>query len=59
MVKVFWNCINSLMYIFCNNYSEKLSEFHIHDDLYILIGPTTGTSRRPVNRPSVFLKSQT
>ena len=23
------------MYIFCNNYSEKLSEFHIHDDLYI------------------------
>ena len=25
----------------------------------ILIGPTTGTSRRPVNRPSVFLKSQT
>ena len=20
---------------FCNNYSEKLSEFHIHDDLYI------------------------
>ena len=22
------------MYIFCNNYSEKLSEFHIHDDLY-------------------------
>ena len=24
------------MYIFCNNYSEKLSEFHIHDDLYIL-----------------------
>ena len=46
------------MYIFCNNYSEKLSEFHIHDDLYI-IGPTTGTSRRPVNIPSVFLKSQT
>ncbi len=44
------------MYIFCNNYSEKLSEFHIHDDLYI---NTTGTSRRPVNRPSVFLKSQT
>ena len=36
------------MYIFCNNYSEKLSEFHIHDDLYKLIGPTTGTSRRPV-----------
>ena len=36
------------MYIFCNNYSEKLSKFHIHDDLYI--GPTTGTSRRPVNR---------
>ena len=25
----------------------------------ILIGPTTGTSRRPVNRPSVFSKSQT
>ena len=23
------------MYIFCNNYSEKLSEFHIPDDLYI------------------------
>ena len=23
------------MYIFCNNYSENLSEFHIHDDLYI------------------------
>ena len=23
------------MYIFGNNYSEKLSEFHIHDDLYI------------------------
>ena len=23
------------MYIFCKNYSEKLSEFHIHDDLYI------------------------
>ena len=22
------------MYIFCNNYSEKLSEFHIHDDLF-------------------------
>ena len=22
----------------------------------ILIGPTTGTSRRPVNRPSVFFK---
>ncbi len=46
------------MYIFCNNYSEKLSEFHIHDDLYIW--PTTGTSRRPVNRTSVFFsKSQT
>ena len=27
--------MNSLMYIFCNNYFEKLSEFHIHDDLYI------------------------
>ena len=23
------------MYIFCNNYSKQLSEFHIHDDLYI------------------------
>ena len=23
------------MYIFCNNYSKKLSEFYIHDDLYI------------------------
>ena len=44
------------MYIFCNNYSEKLSEFHIHDDC-ILIGPTTGTSRRPVNRTSVFFRN--
>ena len=37
-MKVFWNRINyrkeSNVY-FCNNYSEKLSEFHIHDDLYI------------------------
>ena len=41
------------MYIFLNNYSEKLSEFHIHDDLYI----NTGTSRRPVNRPSVFFRN--
>ena len=23
------------MYIFCNNYSEKLSEFRIHDDFLI------------------------
>ena len=52
IVKVFWNWINSLMYIFCNNYSEKLSEFHIHDDLYSNRA-YTGTSR------SVFLKSQT
>ena len=59
IVKVFWNLINSLMYIFCNNYSEKLSEFHIHDDLYINRAYYWYTSRRPVNRPSGFLKSQT
>ena len=48
------NQCSLLMCIFCNNYSAKLSEFHIHDDLYI------NTSRRlnrhiisPV-RPTVF-----
>ena len=27
----------SLIYFFCNTYSAKLSEFHIHDDLHILL----------------------
>ena len=59
-MKVFWNRINSLMYIFCNNYSEKLSELYIHDDLH-----TNSTSRRPgaktikKNTNSTQNKSQT
>ena len=42
----------SVMYNFCNTYYANLSEFHIHDDLYI------ATNRRPFMSPGYcfFLK---